>query len=384
MDLPMSGRSRINVMHVITELEVGGAERLLVDTVRYTDRERFDPIVVALFSGETPFADEIKRECVPVIDLAMSAKWRLDALWRFLRIVLRERPHVIHGWLIHAAVMSRIVGGIARVPVVISSRHNVEIGGALRERVNRWTSRWDDRMIAVSEAVREVAIVRGRIPREKIVTVPAGIPEIAFPPRNRARAQLVEEFQLPEHAVVVGTVARLHEQKGHADLAPVIQRLSGAEAACHYLWIGDGPERGALGRLVSEVGISDRVRMTGSRSDVSVLLAGMDIFLLASRWEGLPVAILEAMAAGLPVIATSVGGTPEIVVHGETGLLVPAGDSDALADAVSRLSRDPALRRRMGEAGRERVTTEFGIETQVRRLEDLYARLLREKSGGAP
>jgi sugar transferase (PEP-CTERM/EpsH1 system associated) len=380
----MSGRERVKVAHVITELNVGGAEQLLVNTVECTNRERFEPLVVALYAGNTRLADRIRAQGVAVVCLGMTAKWRVDGLWRFFRLLRRERPAILHGWLFHAIVVARIIGRIAGVPIVVSARHNVNIGGSARERVNRWTNWLDDRTIAVSESIRQVEVTRGRSSAERVVTILNGVPRMAFPPRAEARRRLRAEFDLPAQAVVLGTVARLHKQKGHAVLARAVQQLVERFPLVHCVWVGDGEEKGRLETLVGKLGISAHVRFAGSRSDVPDLLAGMDLFVLPSHWEGMPVAILEAMAAGLPVVATAVGGTPEVVEDETTGLLPPPRDPVALAEAISRLLRDPERARRMGEAGRKRVETEFSMDANVRRVEALYEQLLRDKQLRVP
>jgi len=373
----------IKVMHLITDLYRGGAESILRDLVAYSDRDRFTHVVVTLFAGDTPLAEEIKGHGVPVIDLGMTAKWRVAGLWRLCRTIRRESPDIIHGWLYHTNVLSRVFGRLCGVPIVISAHHSVSTERAHRDLVYKWTSRLDDRAIAVCESVRRAEIERTGIPDERIVTIYNGIPAIDFPNRETARALLEEELGLSRGVRIVGTVGRLSAAKGYADFARAIEIVLRDHPDSHFVWIGGGEERENLESLTETLGIERSVHMLGDRSDVAGLLAAMDLFVLPSHWEGLSVALLEAMAAGLPAVATAVGGTPEVVVDGETGLLVPPSEPSTLANAVTGLLTDPARAKKMGEAGKLRVAADFAVKRMVGEIETLYQKLLKEKTDTA-
>jgi glycosyltransferase involved in cell wall biosynthesis len=373
-----NNRDRIRVMHVITDLRFGGAQQLLLHLVKASDHQRFDHQVATLYGGETHIAESIRQAGVPVTDLKMKPKWRLDSLWRFYRLVRRESPLILHNWLFHAIVISRVVGRLCRVPVILSARHNTNIGGPLREKVNRWTSSLDDKVIAISEAVRQAEIQNSHIRPEKIITIYNGIPLNRLPTRQEGRARMGEGLNIPATAIVLTTVARLHPQKGHADLARLIPGILEKSPDCHFVWIGDGEEKDKLFALVNQLGIASHVHFTGSRSDIPYWLAGTDVFVFPSQWEGLGIALLEAMAAGLPVVATAVGGVREVVVDGQTGFLVPAQDPSSLVNALLQLANDPGLRTRMGQAGQRRVREHFSLEAMVRQTEQLYIELLQE------
>jgi glycosyltransferase involved in cell wall biosynthesis len=186
-------------------------------------------------------------------------------------------------------------------------------------------------------------------------------------------------FGVQAQGLLVGTVGRLHPQKGFASLLAAVARVRERLPAIRLLLVGGGALRRDLVARAEALGLAEVVIFAGSRGDVPEILAALDLFVLPSLWEGLPNAVLEAMAAGLPVVATAAGGTPEVVVDGETGLLVPPGDVTALAEAIERLLRDPGLRRKMGEAGRKRVEGHFTIEQTVAQTVALYETLLRQK-----
>jgi sugar transferase (PEP-CTERM/EpsH1 system associated) len=368
------------ILYLITELGVGGAQTVLLRLLTGLDRDRFPPTVACLYNGDATVAQDLRALGIPVTDLGMTAKWRWDALWRFYRLLRRERPAILHTWMFHANFVGRIVGRLARVPIVVTSRRNVNIGGTLREFLNRWTARLGDRVIAVCEMARQAEIERARVSPDKVVTIYNGVDTNEFAAlAARAAVRGRRAFGIPAGAPLVGAVGRLHRQKGFADLITALAQVREHLPAVWLLLVGDGDLRGDLEAHAQALGLSEVVAFAGLRTDIPEILAGLDLFALPSLWEGLPNVVLEAMAAGLPVAATAVGGTPEVVVDGITGILIPPQDPEVLAQAITRLLRDPGLRYRMGQAGRERVAQRFTVERMVEQTERLYERLLVEE-----
>lgn len=371
----------IPILYLITDLDTGGAETALVRLITHLERERFVPSVACLFGGNTPLANRLRMSQVPVVDLGMAAKWRCDALWRLYRLLDAHKPVIIHTWMFHANAVGRIVGRIARVPIIISSRRNVNIGGKRREMVNRWTHALTDRVIAVSESAREAEIRRAHVDPQHVVTIPNGVAVDRFAAEPKGRDEdLRRELGVPIRSPLIGWVGRFRKQKAVVDLLDAFLLVYEAHPAARLVLVGDGELRQVSESRAESLGIADIVSFTGMRNDVPRVLAALQVFALPSLWEGMPNAVLEAMAASLPVVATRVGGVPEVVVDGVTGLLIPPRDADALAAAVIRLLRDPALRQQMGKAGHERVRRHFSVEQMVRRTETLYEELLREKA----
>jgi sugar transferase (PEP-CTERM/EpsH1 system associated) len=373
--LPTSGQ--IAILYLITELDTGGAQTALQRLLAGLDRARFSPTVACFYNGDSAVAQRIRALGVPVIDLGMTAKWRLDAFVRLYCLLHRQRPTILHTWMFHANLPGRVLGRLAGVPIVISSETTMGQEGWLRCWFNWITSPLPDRVVCVSERVAEFAARTIGIPPAKLVVIPNGVPLEDFQPGDRSRARV--ELGIPLRAVVAGTVGRLQPVKGTSYLLEAWALLASDHPDAILLLVGGGPQQAALERMSRRLGISERVRFLGDRADVPDLLRGMDVFALPSVWEGMPNAVLEAMAVGLPVVATAVGGTPEVVVDGVTGLLVPSGDSDALAQSIARLLCDPDLRYKMGQAGRERVVNHFSVERTVEQTERLYEQLLVEK-----
>ena len=363
----------VQALHLITELNIGGAEKGLARLLAYLDRDRFAPTVVCLYGGDGPVADEIRALGIPVTDLGMPAKWRWDALWRLYRLLHRERPVILHTWMFHANIPGRVLGRLAGVPIVISSERTMAMESRLRCWLNRITDALTDRVVCVSQRVADFVVRQVGIPRRKTVVIPNGIDVRNFehlPIKQQARAAL----GLPFDQVLIGTVARLDPVKRLDVLLQAMKSLSDVYA----IIVGDGPERARLGAMRKRLGL-DRVHFVGQQGDVRPWLAALDVFVLSSDWEGMPNAVLEAMAAGLPVVATTVGGMPEVVVDGVTGLLIPPRDPQALAQAINVLLVDPERRYEMGQTGRERVRQHFTVEHMVEETESLYEQLLAEK-----
>jgi len=369
----------VNVLLLVTELNVGGAERVVAQLASGLSRDRYRVSVACLYDPG-PVADEIRSAGIPVFDLAMRGKWDVTVTGRFHRLLRHQRVDVLHSHLIHANLIAPFSGRLAGVPVVITTRHNVHIGPVWREWLNWCAKNGRDVAIAISEEVRATEVERSGAPPSSVVVIPNGISVDRFAaPDQAAVTKLRRTWGVGADGFVIGTLARFHEQKGHRYLLDAQRIMLDRAPHTKLLLVGEGVLFESVRERASHLGIADSVILPGVRHEVPEILALLDLFVLPSLWEGLPISILEAMAAGKPVVATRVGGVPEVVVDGETGLLVPPRDPEALAGAIARLLRDPQLRHRMGQAGQERVREHFSVEQMVRRTETLYEELLEEK-----
>jgi glycosyltransferase involved in cell wall biosynthesis len=354
----------MRVAHVTLQLETGGLERLLVEFARCADRERFQPHVVCL-GPRGPLADIIESLGCPVIALNAPGGVRPALLLTLARLFRSEAFDVVHTHntkpLLYAGPAARLAG----VGTVVHTRHGQRHGATRRQNaLFRWASCCADRIVCVSEESRRRSLAEG-LSENRLVTIVNGIDRERFSPGR---------FDPEAPAIYVG---RLTPEKDVATLLRASALLLAARPALRLRVVGDGPCAGELRELAAALGISRAVEFLGVRSDVDELLRSSSMLLLSSRTEGIPLTVLEAMAAGLPVVATDVGGTSEAVADGCTGLLVPAGDAQALASAALAILDRPDRATAMATQGIARVKEHFDVRDMVGRYEALYESLCR-------
>jgi glycosyltransferase involved in cell wall biosynthesis len=368
--LAVETRARpLRLLLVVDSLEVGGAERHVVDLAMALHRKGHEVEVACSVSGG--LSEPLEAAGVPVWPLARRlVKRRVSVAYaRGIRRLLGERRFdLVHAHIFASAVAAAIATLGKGVPLVITEHTEASWQTWRTRRVSRWAHRRAKRVIAVSTPIERRLIERDGVPPHLVTRIPnAVIPASDEPPDPAG--------PLPDAWVegpLVGVVARLQPEKGVANFLKAAARVSEISPRARFLVVGDGPLREELLNLVEHLGISERVRFLGYRTDSRALMGLMDLLVVPSLTEGSPLIVLEAMAAGVPVVASAVGGIPDQVRHGREGILVPPDDPDALGDALGALLRDPAYARRLGEAGRRRTENEFSHETLVRRIEAVY------------
>jgi len=367
----------IKVVHVIDELPPDGAERLLVDVVK-RGSSGFRYSVLCLVRGGT-LVDELEAFGVPVFVLGRRGKFDASLLVRLARWLRRERPAVVHTHLFTADAWGRAAARLAGVPAVFSTVHSTNLWkGGIHRLIDRVLGRLSTRVIACSPEVGERLVKHDRIPADRVVVVPNGIDLRRFGAVNPGGVRA--ELGVPAGLPVLIVVGRLHEAKGHADLLAALTRVRKETIDFRCLFVGSGELREQLEADVERRGLKDQVRFLGQRSDVPRLLAASDVVVIPSRWEGLPIALLEAMAMAKAVVATAVGGIPDAIEDGENGLLVPVGDAGALAGALGRVLRDASLRSRLGQAAGALVRRRYDVAATALAYEGLYRTALARQA----
>jgi len=366
---------RLKVLLVTVGLGVGGTETQILELASRLDRNRFDVLVCGL-KKDHAVAEELRVRGIRVSTLDGSGKGDFRVLYRLARLIRAERPDIVHAFLGFANLAASLVGRLLCVPVVIWSYRDVEVWKTKAHWLaDRMGARWAEAITCCSDAVREFVLARLNGQASKLITIHNGINLDAFSsPGVVSRSEL----KLRDDGFVIGTVSRLDEpKKGLTVLLRALADMAKRDGLPPWqcLLVGDGPARQRLRSLTAKLGLAEQVVFAGMRRDVARVLPAMDVFVCPSLYEGFGIAIVEAMAAGRPIIASAVGGIPEIVVDRDTGLLVPPGDAAALADAMVALLTHRDQARVMGMRGRERAREKFSIETTIQRHQHMYESL---------
>jgi L-malate glycosyltransferase len=372
---------RLPVLYFSNSLVRGGAEEHVLTLLRGLDRSRFRPLVACTPEVARKMEPDLP-DGVPVTALRLRHPRDMGAAWQLAALIRRERVAVLHSHLFYSSLFASPIGRACKVPLIVETPHIREVwrrGWKANYAVDRFAGRFVDHYIAVSDANRRYLIDEKGVPPAKVVVIHNGCDLRRFDVGHTSTASLRKDLGFPTGAPILVVVGRLEPQKGHRillDALPVIQReFPSVRLVC----VGEGVLREELQARVHALGMDDAVRFVGQQSNVPDWLALADVVVLPSFFEGLPLAAIEALAATRAMVATSVDGTPEVVIGEETGLLVPPGDPGRLAGAIGRLLRDPGLRKRLAEAGREHVKGRFTDVRQVARTEALYEMALRRR-----
>ena len=373
------GMSGLRIVYIITKASpIGGAQIHVRDLAAAVAARGHEPTVIT--SGSGAFIDDLRALGIPVVVLRhLTTPIRplddLRALREIHSALAGLRPDLIAAHSSKAGILARLAARRLRVPVVFTVHGWAFTPGvppleaALYRRVERMVGPLASRIIAVSEYDRRLGLEAHVASPDRLVTVHNGMPDIPIELR-------ADPARVPVRLVMV---ARYGAQKDHPTLLRALAELRG------YQWeldlIGDGPLMGEIEALTSHLGMSGRVRFLGQRKDVDRLLAAAQVSLLITNWEGFPLSILEAMRAGLPVVASDVGGVAESVREAESGFLVPRGDVGQLRDRIARLLTEPELRARMGASGRERFVRDFTLDGSVARTLAVYQETLAHARG---
>ena len=371
------------VMHVLYSFDVGGLENGVVNLINRLPKDRFRHAVVALAHCAPDFCRRVQRDDVAFISLHKPPGHGIKLYPRLYRLFREMRPAIVHTRNL-AALEAAVPAWLAGVRGRVHGEHGWDTsdpGGTQRkyQLLRRAYSPFVNRYVALSGQIESYLTERVGIAASRVERICNGVDTLRFRPASARQAVAGSPFDDPD-AVIVGTVGRLQTVKDQLNLvrAVAIARGQGeAGAKLRLLIAGDGPQRAEVEAEIAASGIGDITWLAGARSDVPEVMRALDIFALPSQAEGISNTILEAMASGLPVAATDVGGNAELVVAGETGALVPAQDPQAMAQALLRYTADAALRQSHGAAGRERVERNFSIDNMVARYTRLYEQLLR-------
>jgi glycosyltransferase involved in cell wall biosynthesis len=368
-------KEKINVLHVTHLLGVGGgAETTIINLLLNLNQDKYNLFACNLWWVEDPhLLRQLQDHGIRTITYGKKPGFHPELLPPLVSFIRKNRIHILHTHMFTANLWGRLGGMLGRVPVIISHEHNplYRRKSPLKFTIELLLSRFTGRIIAVAQIVKDSLVDYHRIDPDRI--------SVIYNTVNTERFDLKvdilnkkKELAIDPDRPLIGVVARMFTIKGHEHLFESIRSVKTVHPDALFLLVGDGPEKDRYMRLTDEMGIRDNVFFLGLRKDIGEILQIIDFFALSSLGEGLSLAILEAMAAGKAVLATDVGGNGELVIHGETGFLVPSGDTEQFADILSEMIDRPDATRKMGRAGRERVRSKFTLEQQLRSVEALY------------
>lgn len=375
---------RIKILHVVRPAE-GGMKEHLVSLAKNTDQNKFK-VMVACPEGSSTY-DELVKAGIEVFPFSIVGQLNPKRDWRSIRqlitIMKKVRPHIVHTHSSKAGLVGRIAAKMTGVPIVFMTAHNSIFYDNLslkKKLLFAYTEKMlalgTDKIIAVSEALKDEILTWEKINPAKITVIKNGIDVEKFQ-ISVDKIKICQELDLKPDLPIVGTVARFAPQKGLTYLIDAIAMINNTDA--QFLIIGDGPLREDLEKQVQKLGLTNKIFFAGLRRDIDHLLPVMDIFVLPSVTEGLPLTILEAMAAARPIVATAVGGIPEVIIDKKTGLLIPSKDADKLAQAIKQLLEDNTLARTLANNGFALVDKEFNLNLMVKNTTDMYLQYLSLK-----
>ncbi len=383
---PVSGVDKANIpliVHVIYRLDIGGLENGVVNLINCIPAERYRHAIICL-TTYSDFRLRLRRNDVPVYALNKplgNSPVTLIRLWWLLR---KLRPDIVHTRNL-GALDATVPAALAGIHVRIHGEHGRDVAdldgsNVARQRLRRFFKPFVHRYVALSQDLESYLQKKIGVPAEKITQLYNGVDTAIFHPAHGKREPLPIAGFASADAFVFGTVGRMQSEKDQLTLArafvALVQMVPRSERQLRLVMIGDGPLRTTVVDLFKHAGLSDVTWLPGNRIDVAEIMRGLDLFVLPSLAEGISNTILEAMASGLPVVATSVGGNPELVIHGQTGVLVPPSDPNKLAHAIHDYFLNPEKGKRQGSAARMRVEQFFGLDIMVKNYTDLYDRAL--------
>ena len=384
---------RVRVLRIIARLNIGGPALHATLLTQRLDPARYESFLVSGTEEdhegsylEFRGANVKNLTTLPSLGREIRGVRDLRTLIEIIRIIKQTRPHIVHTHTAKAGTLGRLAAWWSGVPTIIHTYHGHVFTGYFSTAktwaflaIERWLAARTSRLIAVSAIVRDELLDLGIGVPSQYSVVPLGLELDPFVHAAPHRGELRAELDIPRDAPLVGIVARLVPIKAHELFLAAAKMVADQFDTARFLIVGDGERRDELERLATELGIKQSVLFLGWRPDLPRIYTDLDVVALTSRNEGLPVALIEAQAAGRAVVATRVGGVPDLVADDVNGVLVPSGEPETLAQAIMALLRDPTRRERLGSEGRRRVVPAYNADRLLDDMDQLYRRLLEEE-----
>ena len=372
--------SRVKVLWLIKGLDSGGAEKLLTTAIPYIDRNTFDYEVAYCLPQNNGLAKEFKRADIPVYCLNLKTSFDPRGPYRLFRLLRDRRPQILHIHLPYTGILGRVIGRLAGMRGIVYTESSVvEMYHPFTRFLNLLTYPLDRSTIAVSEEVQR-SITKHRIASQtKPLVIYPGVDSGHGMASDEQPEKAREALGIPANHKVVGNVANIRPEKGHEYLVRAAKIVLDSCPDVTFVVVGGERTKGDISRLeelTERLGIRERVIFTGSRQDVLDIMRSFDLFVLSSLYEGLPVALLEAMSVGKPAVAPTVGGIPEVIEDGLNGFLVQPRDPEKLAEKILEILQDHVLRSKMSQNAAQAIRERFNLQGMVRRVEQVYSEML--------
>lgn len=370
------------IRYLLPELKLGGAEKHVIRLAAGLRKKGYEAGIACLFR-EGALAEEARGEGIPLVCLNLPYRWNFATFLPLRHWLLASRPDILHTYLFGFHFFAGLPARLLKVPVIVSSRREIAEWQGIHHRMFESLGNFFvDSVVCCSKAVEKWTLKKEHIQAEKLLTIQNGVDRVRFNPSQRNPA-LRRAFNIPANATVVGTVANMAVEKGYPYLLEAARQILKENPSVWFLFVGFGPLEREIKEKAAGIPGHERIIFAGARSDIPDLISEMDIFVLASVREGFPNVLLEAMAMEKPVVATEVGGIPEIIESGVDGLLVPAKDGQALAQALGLLLKDRQKAKELTNRGREKISRSFSLERMIDQYETFYLSLLHEKGAKA-
>lgn len=392
---------KIKVIHIITRLDMGGSAENTLLTAGGLDKQIYDVLLVKGLSNESGMAEdeaveveksirEAERERVRILTVPglvrrISPSYDFKTFFALIKILRYERPHIVHTHTSKAGILGRWAAYFCRVPIIIHTPHGHVFWGyfgrlktAFYIILEKITAFITDKIIALTEQEKNDHLHSRIASGDKFSVVHSGIKLDRFSNLSVDPAAMRRKLGISEGDLVVGTTGRLTPVKGHRHLIEAAGNILNARPNTTFVFLGDGELSDELKNMASRLGMKEKVKFLGWRPDVAEVMSAFDLFVLPSLNEGMGRVLVEAMALGKPIVASDVGGVPDLVVHGKNGCLVPPGDAQRLSAAISDLIEHPERRRKMGENGKKRAI-DYSADAMVQKIDQLYQAMLQQK-----
>lgn len=369
---------RVKVLHLIKSLGRGGAEMLLPETISHHNRSDFEFYCVYFLPWKNQMVPSLLTAGVQVECFeAGNTLAMIMRVPRIIRFIKSNKIDLVHCHLPWAGIVGRLVHRLSGVPVIYTEHNKQERYHFVTRRLNLLTLGWNNQVVAVSDDVAaSVKAFKGNA--FKIKTILNGINPGKYNPASMSKATARSLLNLPAGGPVIGNVCVFRVQKRLPSWLQAAAEISKSIPTVQFILVGDGPVKEEVHHLVRNLGLQHRILLPGLQEDVRPYLAAMDLFMITSEFEGLPLALLEAMSMEVPVVATAAGGIPEVIQDGESGFVVPVEDPGKVAGIAIELLQDEARRAAVGKAGRQRVMEKYSIQHMVQELEETYIETVRQ------